>query len=134
MIEVYYLSTTSSRHKVIKWLENHNFQFTERKISKKKPIKKSELKKILMLSENGFDDLINMQTKKFKDLKINEKDYSTYDLIEVIIKNPSLIKLPIVIDEKKLVIGFNGREIRCFLSKEYRRDQLLANRCYFVEE
>ncbi|MBK0037491.1 hypothetical protein IAE44_08155 [Enterococcus sp. S52] len=52
----------------------------------------------------------------------------------VLISNPSLIKLPII-DEKKLVIGFNEREIRCFLSKQYRSTRLLHNNCYrLVEE
>ena len=52
----------------------------------------------------------------------------------MLVKNPSVIKLPIIIDEKKIVIGFNEREIRCFLSKEYRRMQLLDSGGYSLEE
>ncbi len=134
MIEVYYLSNTSSGRTAMKWIENHSLHFVERKITKKKPIELHELKKILARAENGFDDLINKRTKKFQALEIDENECSTEYLIEILIKNPSMIKLPIIIDEKKIVIGFNEREIRCFLSKEYRRTQLLDSGGYYLEE
>ena len=124
MIEVYYLSNTSSGRTAMKWLENHNLPFIGKKITKKNPIETYEIKKILRRTDNGFDDLINTRTKKFKDLEINEDECSTEYLIAVLVKNPSMIKLPIIIDEKKIVIGFNEREIRCFLSKEDRRKRL----------
>ena len=58
----------------------------------------------MTLAENGFDDLINSMTKKFQALEIAENECSTEYLIEIFIKNPSMIKLPIIIDEKKIVI------------------------------
>lgn len=134
MIKVYYLSSTNSGRKAMKWLENHNLQYVDRKITKKNPVEGHEIKKILALAENGFDDLINSRTKKFQALEIDENECSTEYLIEILIKNPSMIKLPIIIDEKKIVIGFNEREIRCFLSKEYRRTQLLDSGGYYLEE
>lgn len=134
MIEVYYLSNTNSGRTAMKWLENHNLQFVDRKITKKKPIELHELKKILVRAENGFDDLINFRTKKFQALEINENECSTEYLTKILIKNPSVIKLPIIIDDKKIVIGFNEREIRCFLSKEYRRTQLLDSGGYYLKE
>lgn len=130
MIEVYYLSNTSSGRTAMKWLENHNLQYIDRKITKKNPIEVHEIKKILALSESGFDDLINSRTKKFQALDINENECSTEYLIRILIKNPSVIKMPIIIDEKKIVIGYNEREIRCFLSKEYRHSQLLQQSGY----
>ncbi|GAB7306673.1 MULTISPECIES: Spx/MgsR family RNA polymerase-binding regulatory protein [Enterococcus] len=134
MIKVYYLSKTNSGRTAMRWLENHNLEYVDRKITKKNPIKVHEIKKILALAENGFDDLINARTKKFQALEINENECSTEYLIGILIQNPSVIKLPIIIDEKKIVIGFNEREIRCFLSKEYRRTQLLDSGSYYLEE
>lgn len=101
MIKVYYLSNTNSGRTAMKWLENHNLQFVDRKITKKTPIEVHELKKILARAENGFDDLINYRTKKFKELEINESECSTEYLIGILINNPSMIKLPIIIDEKR---------------------------------
>lgn len=67
--------------------------------------------------ENGFDEMINTWTTKFKQLKLNENAYFKDDLITALVSNPSLIRLPIIIDKRKLEIGFNEREIRSFLSK-----------------
>lgn len=89
---------------------------------------------MLVRAENGFDDLMNTRAKKFKELEINENECSTEYIIKLLIKNPSVIKLPIIIDEKKLVVGFNKREIRCFLSKGYRRTQLLNDGGYFFKD
>ncbi|WP_438785593.1 ArsC/Spx/MgsR family protein [Enterococcus sp. DIV0421] len=100
----------------------------------KNPIEIHETKKILFFAENGVDDLINSWTKKFQVLEIDENECSTDYLIAILIKNPLMIKLPVIIDEKKIVIGFNEREIRWFLSKEYRRKQLLDNGSYCLEE
>lgn len=133
MIEVYYVSNTNSGRTAMKWLDNHEIKYSERKITKKKPLKIEEVKMMLFHAENGFDDLINTRTKKFRELKINETEYSTRCLIEQIIKNPSLLKLPIILDEKRLVVGFNEIEISCFLSKEYRRAKLLEFDRNFID-
>lgn len=125
MIEVYYVSNTSSGRTTMQWLESHDLLFIERRITKKTPIKTKEIKKMLALTENGFEDLINKRAKKFKELEKYFYDFSVYELIEYLIESPTLLKLPIVMSEKKIVTGFNKAEIRCFLSKEYRRTKLL---------
>ncbi|TPR55143.1 ArsC/Spx/MgsR family protein [Enterococcus sp. OL5] len=101
MIKVYYLSNTSSGRTAMKWLESYNLDFIERKITKKNPIEVHELKKILACSENGFDDIINYRTKRFKTLELDENECSTECFIDILIKNPSIIKLPIIINEKR---------------------------------
>ena len=40
MIEVYYVSNTSSGRTTMQWLESHDLLFIERRITKKTPIKK----------------------------------------------------------------------------------------------
>lgn len=131
MIKVYYLSNTSSGRTAMKWLEKHNLRYIKRKITKKKPIRIYELKKMLVCAENGFDDLLNTRSKKFRDLEYDVNECSTRYLMDAIINTPSLIKLPIIIDDKKIVAGFNENEIRCFLPKKYRREQLMNTGRFF---
>lgn len=54
------------------------------------------------------------------------------ELISEIISSPTLIKLPIIIKERKIVIviGFSEIEISCFPSKDYRRIHLLSIGCH----
>lgn len=56
------------------------------------------------VSKNGYVLLcfkFIFRTKKFHALEIDENECSTEYLIEILIKNPSMIKLPIIIDEKR---------------------------------
>ncbi|HER4405734.1 TPA: ArsC/Spx/MgsR family protein, partial [Streptococcus pyogenes] len=41
-----------------------------------------------------------------------------------IAKNPSLLRRPIIMDQKRMQIGFNEDEIRAFLSRDYRKQEL----------
>jgi len=39
-------------------------------------------------------------------------------------ENPSLLRRPIILDAKRMQIGFNEDEIRAFLPRSYRQQEL----------
>lgn len=121
MIKIYLTSRTKSGRLAVQWLQEYNLKYVQRNISKRNSLEAVEIKEILSLTENGFDDLINKRSKMFKELRYNIYDYTTEELIRTIIENPTIIKLPIIVNEKNIVIGYNREEIRCFLPKEYRK-------------
>ena len=43
------------------------------------------------------------------------------DLIKFIQENPSVLKRPIMIDERRFQVGYNSEEIRVFIPKELRK-------------
>ena len=43
------------------------------------------------------------------------------DLIKFIQENPSVLKRPIMIDERRFQVGYNAEEIRVFIPKELRK-------------
>ena len=45
-------------------------------------------------------------------------------LIHLIEENPSLLRRPIILDNKRMQIGFNEDEIRAFLPRSYRKQEL----------
>ncbi len=45
-------------------------------------------------------------------------------LIGLIETYPSLLRRPIILDEKRMQIGFNEDEIRAFLPRKYRKQEL----------
>lgn len=45
-------------------------------------------------------------------------------LISLISEHPSLLRRPIIVDEKRMQIGFNEDEIRAFLPRSYRQAEL----------
>lgn len=52
--------------------------------------------------------------------KIDIDSMKTTELLQFIIDNPSVLRRPIIIDNKRLQVGFNDEEIRSFLSREDR--------------
>ena len=43
------------------------------------------------------------------------------ELIHFIQKNPSILKRPIMIDERRFQVGYNAEEIRAFIPRELRK-------------
>jgi regulatory protein spx len=87
------------------------------------PLTADELQQILSLTENGTDDLISTRSKVFQKLDIDLDELSR-QLIELIELYPSLLRRPIILDEKRMQIGFNEDEIRAFLPRNYRKQEL----------
>lgn len=57
-------------------------------------------------------------------MDIDIDELSIMDLIDLIAKNPSLLRRPIIMDSKRMQIGFNEDEIRAFLPRDYRKQEL----------
>lgn len=43
------------------------------------------------------------------------------DSVAYIVKNPDVLKSPIIFGDHKLLVGFNAEEIRKFIPKRYRK-------------
>ena len=72
-----------------------------------------ELKSILRLTEEGATEIISTRSKTFQDLNINIEELSLNEFYKLIIEHPLMLR-PIMLDEKRLQIGFNDEEIRKF--------------------
>ena len=90
------------------------------------PLSKQELTSILALTENGTDDIISTRSKIFQKLDVDVEELSISALIRLIEENPSLLRRPIILDNKRMQIGFNEDEIRAFLPRSYRKQELLS--------
>ena len=115
-------SCTSCR-KARAWLNRHDVVFQEHNIMTS-PLSRDELLKILSYTENGTEDIISTRSKVFQKLDIDVDELSVSELINLISKNPSLLRRPIIMDNKRMQIGFNEDEIRAFLPRDYRKQEL----------
>ena len=75
------------------------------------PLTSDELRSILALTENGTDDLISTRSKIFQKLNVDVDELSISQLIDLIETYPSLLRRPIILDDKRMQIGFNEDEI-----------------------
>ncbi|WP_034552556.1 transcriptional regulator SpxA [Carnobacterium funditum] len=123
MITLYTSPSCASCRKARTWLEGNNIQYLEKNIFKE-PLTIHELKAILSLTENGTEEIISFRSQIFHNLNIDIDDMALGELLHLILENPGLIRRPILIDEKRLQIGFNEEDIRRFLPRDVRKLEL----------
>ena len=125
MITLFLSPSCTSCRKARAWLASHKVPFQEHNIMTS-PLTAGELRRILAFTENGTDDIISTRSKIFQKLDVDVEDMSISQLIKLIEENPSLLRRPILLDEKRMQIGFNEDEIRAFLPRDYRKQELKA--------
>lgn len=123
MITLFLSPSCTSCRKARAWLLNHEVPFVEHNIMTS-PLSAQELQHILSLTENGTDDIVSTRSKIFQKLDLDVESLSISELIKLIEENPSLLRRPIILDAKRMQIGFNEDEIRAFLPRSYRQQEL----------
>lgn len=101
----------------------HQIPFVERNIFSE-PLNSSELKAILQMTEDGTEEIISTRSKVFQKLNMDLDDLPLQELLELVQNNPGLLRRPIMIDDKRLQVGFNEDEIRRFLPRDVRQLEL----------
>lgn len=123
MVTLYTSPSCTSCRKAKMWLEENNIEYVERNILAKAPTLE-EIKEILRKTEDGTDEIISTRSKTFQELNIDLDNIKLQDLYELIQAHPSLLRRPIIMDEKRLQVGYNEDEIRRFLPRKVRNYQL----------
>ncbi|MBJ7571008.1 transcriptional regulator MgsR [Bacillus halotolerans] len=104
-----YPSCTSCR-KTKHWLKAHQIEFNERHLFRETPTM-DELKYILSLTTEGIDEILATRSQTFKNLNLNIEDMTVNEVLELLIEKPKLLRRPILVDNRKLVIGYNPGEL-----------------------
>lgn len=123
MITLYVSPSCTSCRKARTWLEENNLEFAEKNIFHE-PLTKREIKRILSLTETGTKEIISYRSQAYQDLDVELESLSMTQLLNLFIEQPSLIRRPILLDERRLQIGYNEEDIRCFLPRDVRRLEL----------
>jgi regulatory protein spx len=124
MVTLYTSPSCTSCRKAKAWLEEHEIPYVERNIFSE-PLSINEIKEILRMTEDGTDEIISTRSKIFQKLNVDLETLPLQDLFELIRQNPGLLRRPIIMDEKRLQVGYNEDEIRRFLPRRVRTFQLL---------
>ncbi len=124
MVTLFTSPSCTSCWKAKAWLEEHEIPYTERNIFSE-PLSIEEIKEVLRMTEDGTDEIISTRSKIFQKLNVDLESLPLQDLFELIQENPGLLRRPIIMDEKRLQVGYNEDEIRRFLPRKVRTFQLL---------
>lgn len=122
MIKIYTSPSCLGCRKVKKYFKEHNINYEEKSIINNK-LKREDIYKMLVHSENGFEDIISTRSKVFKENNIDLDDLNLNQLIDFIIEHPTVLKRPIILNDYELQVGYNVDDITLFLPEELREQE-----------
>ena len=101
----------STCQKAKKWLENNNISFEDRHIIEKNPTEE-ELTKWIQLSGKEIKRWFNTSGLKYKSLNLKDKlpNMSDKEKIKLLASDGMLVKRPILVTDKGILIGFKEEE------------------------
>lgn len=119
MIKIYTVSSCTSCKKAKNWLNAHQLSYNEHNLGKES-ITKEEILSILAKTENGIASIVSSKNRYAKSLDCDIEELSVNEVIDIITENPRILKSPILIDEKRLQVGYKEDDIRAFLPRAVR--------------
>jgi len=103
----------STCQKAKKWLDENKIKYEERHIVEENPIVE-ELTK--WIKESGYDikRFFNTSGLKYKELNLKEKlqTMTEKEKLKILASDGMLVKRPIIISNKKILVGFKEKEWR----------------------
>jgi regulatory protein spx len=131
-VTIYTQSSCSSSRKALKWLKENNIAYNEKRITSQ-PLTLAEFKHILSMTEEGTDEIIATNSNDFKNLEMDIEQLSIQQLYNLIQQHPRMLRSPILMDEKRIQIGYNEMDIRRFIPRKIRAFELNALQKLAVE-
>lgn len=119
MIKIYTISSCTSCKKAKTWLNAHHLPYKEQNLGKE-PLTREEIINILSKTENGVESIISSKNRYAKALDFDINDLTLNQVIDLIQENPRILKSPILIDDKRLQVGYKEDDIRTFLPRSVR--------------
>ncbi|MFV0556812.1 MAG: transcriptional regulator Spx [Lactovum sp.] len=123
MIIIYTVPSCSSCKKAEEWLRAHELKYEEVNLLTDK-ITKEDILRILSLTEEGTEEIISKRSSAYTRLDMNFDNVTVDHLINIIEKNRTLLRRPLIMDEKRLQVGYNEDNIRKFLPRSFRKVKL----------
>lgn len=125
MLKIYSRRKCTSSQLSLLWLSRYKISYQAHGLEE---ICREDLIHILSFTEKGMDSIVKHRNrlgagldKKF--LKLQRLSFNAG--VNYLLENPELLRTPLLLDENKCLIGYNGEEIRQFLPRAYRSKKRL---------
>lgn len=111
MIKFIQYAKCGTCRKAAKWLSEHNIEVNVRDIITENPTKE-ELNEWIRLSGIPINKFFNTSGVRYKELNVKDmiKTASPEELINLLASEGKLVKRPILVNEKQVLVGFKEEE------------------------
>lgn len=120
MLKIYTISSNQETKEAEHWLYAHKVKFVEVDVLKER-VSTEEILRIVSLTEHGVEEIIATETRAYTRLNLNFNDLKLEDFMELLEENATLLKVPLMLDEKQLHIGFDEDKMQRFLEKPSKK-------------
>lgn len=112
-MKLYGYKKWSTARKAKNWLKENNINFEEIDLVDTPPTKE-EMKKIYEESGYELKKFFNTSGVKYRELGLKEvlKTASEDEMLDILVSDGKLIKRPLLVDNKKVLIGFKENEYK----------------------
>lgn len=121
---MYYKTSCSSSRRAKKWLTQQNLVFSEKPVG---DMSYEEFVDIVKYLEYGLDHLLSSRTEKAKLFYDSHENLTLKEVYEKVMGDISLLRSPILIQGKKVKLGYQEEDIRVFIPRKQRRLQAKLN-------
>ncbi|HLQ75361.1 MAG TPA: Spx/MgsR family RNA polymerase-binding regulatory protein [Alloiococcus sp.] len=119
MLKLFTYPSSIDCKKVKQWLDKRCIPYQEKELFDDL-VTMEELKQMTSLTEMGVIDIIAPEYLSMVQHVIEDNDISLKELYESMEREPKLLKLPILYDDKRMLVGYNEEELNKFLPKPTR--------------
>ena len=120
MLKIYTISSNQETKEAERWLYAHKVKFVEVDLLKEL-VSTEEILRIVSLTEHGVEEIIATETRAYTRLNLNFNDLKLEDFMELLEENATLLKVPLMLDEIQLQIGFDEDKMQRFLEKPSKK-------------
>ena len=103
MITIYTVSSCTSCKKAKTWLNAHQLTYKEQNLGKE-----------------GITKEVSSKNRYAKGLGVDIEELSVNEVLDIIMETPRILKSPILVDDKRLQVGYKEDDIRAFLPRSVR--------------
>jgi len=93
-------------------LQSKKVDFEEREYGKN-PFTEKELRE--MIGDSPIENFLNTRTPLYRERNMTQKPPSKDEAIKLMLKDPNLLKRPVIIKGKKKLTGFDEAEVKQLL-------------------
>ncbi|MGI8639981.1 MAG: arsenate reductase family protein [Pyrinomonadaceae bacterium] len=116
----YWLPDCTTCQKAKRRLERHNVSITQFRDLKEEPLSRKEVENLSKML-GGADELFSRRAIKYRQMKLNERELSEEEMIDLMADEYTFLKRPILVVGGKATAGYFEKFFDIFLNENYYR-------------
>ena len=117
-ITFYWSENCSTCQKAKKFVERHGIKDFELRDIKENPLSPVEIARLVQML-GGADELFSRRAVKYREMKLNERELSETEMIDLMNEDYTFLKRPILVVGDKAIAGFFERFFQDFIYQNY---------------